>query len=370
MSNKAVTVLDLQRLKQQGIRITMLTAYDATFARLVDQAGVDLILVGDSLGMVVQGHRNTLAVTMEQMAYHGAAVARATERAHVVVDMPFLSYHVTDEDAVRNAGHLVQNGAHSVKLEGGAERATTISAIVRAQIPVMGHIGLTPQSVHAQGGFKVQGRADDAAQRLFEDAVAVQEAGAYALVLEGIPMALATRISEALTIPTIGIGAGNGCDGQVLVIYDLLGLDDAFKPKFVKRYASLAGVVRDSIGCYIDEVRSGVFPDADHSFHKKRPAAATPTLSVEGSSAHSPSNGANGSSGSSAHAPSNAANGSSGSSAHSPSNAANGSNGSSGRSPSNGANGSNGSSDHSPPNGANGSNGASRPAYGPSDLTH
>jgi 3-methyl-2-oxobutanoate hydroxymethyltransferase len=311
MSQKQVTVLDLQRHKRQGTRITMLTAYDATFARLVDQAGVDLILVGDSLGMVVQGHKNTLPVTIEQMAYHGAAVARSTDRAHVVVDMPFLSYHVTDEEAVRNAGHLVQNGAHSVKLEGGAERATTINAIVRAQIPVMGHIGLTPQSFHAQGGFKVQGRGDDAAQRLLEDALAVQEAGAYSIVLEGIPKELATRISEALDIPTIGIGAGNGCDGQVLVIYDLLGLDDGFKPKFVKRYANLAGTVRGAIGEYIDEVRSGAFPDGDHSFHTKRPTAP-----AKEASGHSPTNG------------------------------------------------------HGPTNGHDPTNGSSRPGYGPSDLPH
>lgn len=288
MGSKQITVLDLQRMKQQGTRISMLTAYDATFARLVDQAGVELILVGDSLGMVIQGHKNTLPVTIEQMAYHGAAVSRVTERAHVVVDMPFLSYHVTDEDAVRNAGHLIQNGAHSVKLEGGAERATTINAIVRAQIPVMGHIGLTPQSFHAQGGFKVQGRGDDAAQRLLEDALAVQEAGAYSLVLEGIPKELATRISEALTIPTIGIGAGNGCDGQVLVIYDLLGMDDGFKPKFVKQYANLAGTIRGAIGEYMEEVRSGAFPDADHSFHKTRPKAAA---KPEGPNGHGPTNG-------------------------------------------------------------------------------
>lgn len=273
---KPVTVLDLHRMKAENRKITMLTAYDAVFARLVDESGVDVILVGDSLGMVIQGHKNTLPVSIEHMAYHGAAVARVTERAHVVVDMPFLSYHVSIEEAVRNAGLLVKEGAHSVKLEGGAERADTIRAIVNAQIPVMGHIGLTPQSFHAQGGFKVQGRSDAAAQKLMEDALAVQEAGAYALVLEGIPTALATEISTALHIPTIGIGAGNGCDGQVLVIYDLLGMDKSFKPKFVKRFAQLHDVITGAIGTYIEEVRDGQFPDAAHSFGTKRKKAAEP----------------------------------------------------------------------------------------------
>lgn len=273
---KPVTVLDLHRMKAESRKITMLTAYDAVFARLVDQGGVDVILVGDSLGMVTQGHKNTLSVTIEQMAYHGACVARVTERAHVVVDMPFLSYHVSVEEAVRNAGLLIKEGGHSVKLEGGAERADTIRAIVSAQIPVMGHIGLTPQSFHAQGGFKVQGRSDAAAERLMADALAVQEAGAYALVLEGIPTALAREISEALHIPTIGIGAGNGCDGQVLVIYDLLGMDKSFKPKFVKRFAQLHDVITDAVGTYIDEVRTQTFPDAAHSFGSKRKKAAEP----------------------------------------------------------------------------------------------
>ncbi len=282
---KPVSVLELHRMKVEGRKITMLTAYDAVFARLVDQGGADVILVGDSLGMVVQGHSNTLPVTIDQMAYHGAAVARVTERAHVVVDMPFLSYHVSIEDAVRNAGRLVKEGAHSVKLEGGAERAETIRAIVQAQIPVMAHIGLTPQSFHAQGGFKVQGRSEAAAEKLLADALAVQEAGAYALVLEGIPTTLATQISTALHIPTIGIGAGNGCDGQVLVIYDLLGMDKSFKPKFVKRFAELHDVITGAIGTYIDEVRTGAFPDAAHSFgakRKKKPAESKAT-GTEGS---------------------------------------------------------------------------------------
>ncbi len=278
---KPVTVLDLCRMKAERKKITMLTAYDAMFARLVDEGGVDVILVGDSLGMVVQGHNNTLPVTIEHMAYHGAAVARAVERAHVVVDMPFLSYHVSVEEAVRNAGTLLKNGAHSVKLEGGAERADTIRAIVQAQIPVMGHIGLTPQSFHAQGGFKVQGRGDEAAERLMADALAVQEAGAYAIVLEGIPSRLAAEISAALDVPTIGIGAGSGCDGQVLVIYDLLGMDKSFKPKFVKRYAHLHDAITGAVGEFVEEVRTGAFPDEAHSFHdKKRAVSAAPVTPI------------------------------------------------------------------------------------------
>lgn len=273
-----VTVLDLRRMKAERRKITMLTAYDAMFARLVDEGGADVILVGDSLGMVVQGHKNTLPVTVEHMAYHGAAVARSVERAQVVVDMPFLSYQVSVEEAVRNAGMLLKNGAHAVKLEGGAERAETIRAIVQAQIPVMAHIGLTPQSFHAQGGFKVQGRGDAAADRLMQDALAVQEAGAYSLVLEGIPSRLASEISAALDIPTIGIGAGNGCDGQVLVIYDLLGMDKSFKPKFVKRFAHLHETITAAIGDYVEEVRSGAFPDDAHSFHDKKRTAATPNV--------------------------------------------------------------------------------------------
>jgi len=275
---KAMTVPVLRRMKRDGQKLTMLTAYDSTFARLLDRAGVDIILVGDSVGMVVQGQPNTLAVTVDHMAYHGAAVSRVVERAHVVVDMPFLSYHVSDEEAVRNAGRLVQEGgAHSVKLEGGRERAATIEAIVRAQIPVMAHIGLTPQSFHVQGGFKVQGKTDSEGQRLMEDALAVQAAGAWSIVLEGIPASLATEISEALTIPTIGIGAGNGCDGQVLVIYDVLGMEEDFKPKFVRRYASLGGVVTDAVESYIADVRSGAFPDDAHSFHKRSSPRAKST---------------------------------------------------------------------------------------------
>jgi 3-methyl-2-oxobutanoate hydroxymethyltransferase len=277
-TTRPVTIPDLHRMKVERTKITMLTAYDAMFARLVDEGGVDVILVGDSLGMVFQGHKNTLPVTIEHMAYHGAAVARVVERAQVVVDMPFLSYHVSVEEAVRNAGMLLKNGAHAVKLEGGVERAATIRAIVDAQIPVMGHIGLTPQSFHAQGGFKVQGRGEEQAERVMQDALAVQAAGAYSLVLEGIPSRLAAEISAALDIPTIGIGAGDGCDGQVLVIYDLLGMDKSFKPKFVKRFAQLHDTITAAVGEYVQEVRSGRFPDEAHSFQDKTRAGVAATV--------------------------------------------------------------------------------------------
>ncbi len=270
-SLKPVTVPGLRKMKRDGRKITMLTAYDATFARLLDRAGIDVILVGDSLGMVMQGRPTTLKVSLDHMAYHGACVSRVVQRAHVVIDMPFMSYHTSTVDAVRNAGRLVQEGgAQAVKLEGGASRAGVIAAIVDAQIPVMGHIGLTPQSYNVQGGFKVQGRSEAAAERLLRDALAVQEAGAYSMVLEGIPKELATRISGELAIPTIGIGAGDGCDGQVLVIQDLLGMDPDFQPRFVKRYADVGTVVLDAVGSYIDEVRSGAFPTDDHSFHRRR----------------------------------------------------------------------------------------------------
>ncbi len=286
---KPVTVLDLQKMKGESRKITMLTAYDATFARLLDSAGVDVILVGDSVGMVVQGKKNTLSVTVDQMAYHGAAVSDAVQHAHVTVDMPFMSYHASTEEAVRNAGRLVQEGgAHSVKLEGGKERADTIRAIVSAQIPVMGHVGLTPQSFHAQGGFRVQGRSVEAARQVLEDALAVQEAGAWCIVLEGIPAMLAREISEQLTIPTIGIGAGAGCDGQVLVIYDLLGMDEDFQPKFVRRYAEVGRLVRKAVGNYVEDVRSGSFPSEENSF-KSAPSKASHVAPAPAAGAYGPS---------------------------------------------------------------------------------
>ena len=262
-----VTATAVRGWKSQGRKITMLTAYDATFARLLDEAGVDVLLVGDSLGMVIQGHENTLPVTLEEMVYHCRAVARGAQRAHLVGDMPFMSYQASPEEGLRAAGRLVKEGAvHAVKLEGGAEIAEHVRRIVRAGVPVMGHVGLTPQSVHAMGGFKVQGKTADAAARIRDDAQALQDAGAYSVVLEGIPAPLAAEITGALEIPTIGIGAGASCDGQVLVIYDLLGMNDAFKPKFVKRYEHFAQRIRGAASEYIEEVRGGQFPTAEHSF--------------------------------------------------------------------------------------------------------
>ena len=265
-----VTIHTLKRLKQSGQKICMVTAYDATFARILDDAGADVMLVGDSLGMVVQGHDSTLPVTMDQMIYHCQAVSRGARRAHVVGDMPFMSYQTSVEAAVRNAGRLVaEGGVGSVKLEGGAEFAETVAAITRASIPVMGHLGLTPQSVHKMGGYVVQGRDEDAARKILEDAIALERAGCFALVLEGVPLELARTITQRLSIPTIGIGAGKYCDGQVLVCYDLLGMNPDFKPKFVKRYANLHGSMTEAAGAYFAEVRSGTFPDEEHSFKSK-----------------------------------------------------------------------------------------------------
>lgn len=262
-----VTIHTLKRLKQAGQRICMVTAYDATFAKILDDAGADVLLVGDSLGMVVQGHASTLPVTMEQMIYHSQAVTRGAKRAHVVGDLPFMSYQNSVEEAVRNAGRLVAEGnVGSVKLEGGQEFADVISRIVRASIPVMGHIGLTPQSVHKMGGYVVQGRDEQQAAKLLEDAVSLEQAGCYALVLEGVPLELGKQITQRLSIPTIGIGAGKHCDGQVLVCYDLLGLNPNFKPKFVKRYASLYEQVLGAAKGFFHEVREGAFPDEEHSF--------------------------------------------------------------------------------------------------------
>jgi 3-methyl-2-oxobutanoate hydroxymethyltransferase len=270
-----VTILDLQQMKAENRKITMLTAYDYTMARLVDAAGVDVVLVGDSLGMVVQGQENTLPVTLDQMIYHGRCVARGLRRAHLVVDMPFMSYHSVGQALENTARVMREGGAESVKLEGGQEVADVIAAVTRCGIPVMAHIGLTPQSVHAMGGFKVQGREAAEAERLKDDALAVQEAGAYSVVIEGVPMDLAAEISSSLTIPTIGIGAGIGCDGQVLVINDLLGLDEGFKPRFVKRYATLHSTIVDAVQDYLSEVRQGSFPDEAHSFRGRREREAT-----------------------------------------------------------------------------------------------
>jgi len=262
-----VTIHTLRKMKQAGERIGMLTCYDATFARLLDGAGADVLLVGDSLGNVIQGEKTTLPVTVDQIVYHCRAVCRGTERAHVVGDMPFMSYQASVDEAVRNAGRIVaEGGAEAVKLEGGADFGDVIRKIVRAGIPVMGHIGLTPQSVHRMGGYVIQGRDEEKAAQLLADAVALEEAGCYSLVLEGIPASVAAEITARLSIPTIGIGAGNRCDGQVLVIYDLLGMNPSFSPKFVKRYAQLHEVIGGAVGSYLEEVRSGAFPGEEHSF--------------------------------------------------------------------------------------------------------
>lgn len=279
-----VTVPRLRKMKRDGERITMVTAYDATFARLFDDAGMDVLLVGDSLGMVVQGHDSTLPVTVDEVIYHCRAVARGTRRAHLVGDMPFLSWQVSTEQALTNAGRfLSEGGAQSVKLEGGVDAAPTIERIVHAGIPVMAHVGLTPQSVHAMGGFRVQGKTEGAAARVLADAKAVAEAGAYSLVLEGIPTDLAKRITDEVDIPTIGIGAGPHCDGQVLVCYDLLGLTPDMKPKFVKRYAEFFEEGVAAARRYGDEVRAGVFPSEEHSFgnvKKSEPSGPASSLSL------------------------------------------------------------------------------------------
>ena len=273
---RPVTVPRLRQMKRDGSRITMVTAYDATFARLFEEAGVDVLLVGDSLGMVVQGLDSTLPVTVDEVIYHCRAVARGTQRAQVVGDMPFLSWQLGSEQALRNAGRfLSEGGAQAVKLEGGVDAAPTIERIVRAGIPVMAHVGLTPQSVHAMGGFRVQGKTEETAARVLADARAVAEAGAYSVVLEGIPSDLAEQITDAIEIPTIGIGAGPHCDGQVLVCYDLLGLTPDLKPKFVKRYAEFFEQGAAAARRYCDEVRNGVFPSKEFSFGKVKKDEAT-----------------------------------------------------------------------------------------------
>ncbi len=279
---KKVTINTLRKMKQAGERITMLTAYDATFARLLDRAGTDVLLVGDSLGMVVQGHETTLPVTMDQMVYHCAAVKRGVQHAHLVGDLPFGSYQGTPDEAVKNAVRLVaEGGCESVKLEGGAEYAEVVKRIVRAGVPVMGHIGLTPQSVHKLGGYVLQGRTEERAQQLFADAKALEAAGCYALILEMMPSELSAEISQALSIPVIGIGAGAGCDGQVLVIYDLLGLNPDFSPRFVKKYLDLGMLISDAVRSYNDEVRHGAFPGPEHSFSVERePAKSAPVLQL------------------------------------------------------------------------------------------
>ena len=265
--NKKFTVKSFQEAKENNKKISMLTAYDYSMAKILDEAGVDALLVGDSLGMVVQGHDSTISVTIEDMIYHAKAVTRAAKRALVVVDMPFMSYHTSATEAVRNAGRLMkEGGAHAIKLEGGVEYAETIRQIVRAQIPVMGHIGLTPQSLHMFGGFKVQGRSLAQAQQIIDDAKALEEAGVFAITLECIPAKLTKLISEAVNVPLIGIGAGNECDGQVLVSNDMLGMFSDFTPKFVKKYANLSSDIKGAIKTYIEEINSKAFPEEKHTF--------------------------------------------------------------------------------------------------------
>ncbi|MDK2849191.1 MAG: 3-methyl-2-oxobutanoate hydroxymethyltransferase [Desulfuromonadales bacterium] len=264
---KRKTVLDIQRMKAEGEKIAMLTAYDYPFARLMDMEGIDMVLVGDSVGPVVAGYDHTLPVTMEEMIYHCRAVSRGLGQAFLVADMPFLSYQVDLREARLNAGRLIkEGGAQAVKLEGGENVADVVRTLADMDIPVVGHIGLTPQSIHRMGGYKVQGKQDQQARQLLRDARAVQDAGAFAIVLEGIPAGLAGQITAALDIPTIGIGAGVACDGQVLVIHDILGLCEKYSPKFVKRYADAASLIRQGIKGYIDEVKQGVFPGPEHSF--------------------------------------------------------------------------------------------------------
>jgi 3-methyl-2-oxobutanoate hydroxymethyltransferase len=264
---RKITVPDIRARKGAGPAIAMVTAYDYTMARLVDEAGVDLILVGDSLGMVVQGLPNTLPVTLDEICYHGRAVARAGVRAHLVGDLPFLTYQVSPAQAVESAGKLVKEGAfESVKLEGGEEMAEHVSRIVRAGVPVMGHVGLLPQSVHALGGYRVQGRGQEAAAKVVSDALALEHAGAYAIVLEALAPDVAEEVTAAVTVPTIGIGAGVRCDGQVLVCTDLLGMTRGHAPKFVKHYAEVGDTVVAAVRSYVDEVRAGVFPGREHTY--------------------------------------------------------------------------------------------------------
>jgi len=260
------TIATLKQKKEALEPIVMLTAYDYTFARMVDEAGVDVVLVGDSLGMPVLGYPTTLPVSMEDMIRHTQAVSRGVKKALLVSDMPFLSFQTSKEEAVRNAGILLKSGAEAVKLEGGKVVAEIVKTLVGFGIPVMGHLGLTPQSVNLFGGYKVQGKTEHASELLLEEAKMLEEAGCFSIVLECIPAQLAKKISQALKIPTIGIGAGNGCDGQVLVIYDCLGLNPDFHPKFVKRFAHLWEEGLKGIQAYIQEVKARSFPDADHSF--------------------------------------------------------------------------------------------------------
>ena len=262
-----MTVPEFQQRKRDGKKIVVVTAYDALFTRIIEEAGIEIILVGDSLGVVVQGKKDTLSVTMEEMLYHTKLVATAAQRSLIIADLPFLSYQVSVEEAVRNAGRLLQAGAAAVKLEGGAAVRDRVEAMTRFGIPVMGHLGMTPQSVNRFGGYKVQARDQELAEALVTDAKALQTAGAFAIVLEAIPASLAKTVTQSLAIPTIGIGAGPDCDGQVLVLYDLLGLFDDFVPKFVKPYGHLKADALQALRRYQEEVEHGKFPSDSESYH-------------------------------------------------------------------------------------------------------
>ncbi len=267
MPTNAMTAPAVRASKDSGTPLVMVTAYDAPGARIADEAGVDIILVGDSVAMVVLGYDDTLQVTVDDMAHHVGAVARAGPRPLVVADMPWMSYHVSVEDTVRNAARLMRAGAEAVKLEGGRKRLDMVKAIVDAEVPVMGHIGLTPQSIHALGGFKVQGKQAEAATALVDDAVALADAGCFAIVLEAVPDGVARAVTEAVAVPTIGIGAGPWCDGQVLVFHDVLGIEDRISPKFVRRYANLKADSVAALCEYAADVRAGRFPADDESYH-------------------------------------------------------------------------------------------------------
>ncbi len=262
-----VTLSTVLKRKSDGKKLSMVTCYDAAFARLVDESGVDMVLVGDSLGNVMLGHDSTIPVTLQDMIHHSAAVARVLSKPFLVIDMPFMTYHVSVEQALENCGRAIQQGgAQAVKIEGGKAVCPQVAALVGVGIPVMGHLGLTPQSVHALGGYKIQGRGDAARKKLIEEAKALEAAGVFALVLEMVPASLAAEVSKALTIPTIGIGAGPDCDGQVLVLHDLLGFDDNFNPKFLKKYANLGKTIREALAQYDHEVKTGEFPGPAQTF--------------------------------------------------------------------------------------------------------
>ncbi len=268
MDRKKITPVDIQAMKREGKRIAMLTAYDYPMALLEDRAGIEIILVGDSLGMTVLGYENTVPVTMEEMIHHTKAVTRGAKYALIIGDMPFMSYNTSEREAILNAGRFMkEGGADAVKLEGGASVKETLGAIVKAGIPVMGHIGLTPQTISMLGGFKVQGKDAQAAQKIIDDALSLEDAGAFSVLLEAVPAPIAKRVTERLNVPTIGIGAGVHCDGQVLVVHDMLGLFDRFTPKFAKRYVNLSELILKACDSYREEVLKGAFPTDQHSFH-------------------------------------------------------------------------------------------------------